>query len=203
MYESITYAELKSLPREQKVEALKELLATHPSQKKIAEKLGVNPPNIYNMISRYVKDGTDEGIRKKKSGVKGKTASERKARVPGTRHEKISGEIAANERLADNKLLGADESFGRIEQFGGETADEKAGGRAAAFGQDRDSYAAVKRAGNRNAAVKQAGRPDKKGFLITIAKEMTGEEIGPMLAGIGSILLKNAEYRIEVKITGK
>ena len=40
MYES-TYAELKSLPREQKVEALKELMATHSSQKKIAEKLGV------------------------------------------------------------------------------------------------------------------------------------------------------------------
>ena len=46
MYESITYAELKSLPREQKVEALKELMATHSSQKMIAEKLGVDPPNI-------------------------------------------------------------------------------------------------------------------------------------------------------------
>ena len=112
MYESITYAELKSLPREQKVEALKELLATHPSQKKIAEKLGVNPPNIYNMISRYVKDGTDEGIRKKKSGVKGKTASE--SRVPGTRHE--NHEKSPHGQLADNKLLGA--MFQRIEQFG-------------------------------------------------------------------------------------
>ncbi|HOA56009.1 MAG TPA: helix-turn-helix domain-containing protein, partial [Clostridiales bacterium] len=67
MYESITYAELKSLPREQKVEALKELMATHSSQKKIAEKLGVNPPNIYSMVSRYIREDADTKSRKKKS----------------------------------------------------------------------------------------------------------------------------------------
>jgi len=67
MYESITYAELKSLPRDQKIEALKELMATCSSQKKIAEKLGVNPPNIYSMISRYVKEDTDKKPRKRKN----------------------------------------------------------------------------------------------------------------------------------------
>ena len=102
MYESITYAELKSLPREQKVEALKELLATHPSQKKIAEKLGVNPPNIYNMISRYVKDGTDEGIRKKKSGVKGKTASERK---PGCLGPGMRKSAEKSPRMSGSRII--------------------------------------------------------------------------------------------------
>lgn len=68
MYESITYEELKSLPRDQKIEALKELRALYPTQKKIAEKLGVNPANIYNMIAKYIK-ADDEGQPKAKVNV--------------------------------------------------------------------------------------------------------------------------------------
>ncbi|MGI6668329.1 MAG: hypothetical protein ACOX4M_02500 [Acetivibrionales bacterium] len=60
MYENITYAELKSLPREQKVIAWKELKNMYSTQKELAEKLGVSPNLVYNMISRYVNNAPDE-----------------------------------------------------------------------------------------------------------------------------------------------
>lgn len=56
MYENVTYAELKGLPKEQKPEAWKELKSLYKTQKQLAEKLGVSPAIVYNMISRYVKD---------------------------------------------------------------------------------------------------------------------------------------------------
>ena len=63
MYESITYAELKSLPKEQKPDAWKELKAMYSSQKELAEKLGVNPSIVYNMISRYAKEENTETVK--------------------------------------------------------------------------------------------------------------------------------------------
>lgn len=56
MYESATYEELKSLPKEQKPNAWKELKAMYSTQKELALKLGVSPAIVYNMISRYAKD---------------------------------------------------------------------------------------------------------------------------------------------------
>ena len=56
MYESITYAELKSLPKEQKPDAWKELRALYSTQKELSEKLGVSPNLVYNMISKYAGD---------------------------------------------------------------------------------------------------------------------------------------------------
>jgi hypothetical protein len=57
MYENITYAELKTLPKEEKAVAWKELKGLYSTQKELAEKLGVSPNLVYNMISRYVKNG--------------------------------------------------------------------------------------------------------------------------------------------------
>lgn len=54
MYENITYAELKKLPKEQKPEAWKELKYLYKTQKELAEKLGVGTAVVYNMIARYV-----------------------------------------------------------------------------------------------------------------------------------------------------
>lgn len=56
MYESITYVELKNLPKEQKADAWRELKNLYATQKELAEKLGVRPAIVYNMISRYAKD---------------------------------------------------------------------------------------------------------------------------------------------------
>lgn len=60
MYESATYEELKSLPKEQKPNAWKELKVMYSTQKELALKLGVSPAIVYNMISRYAKDEDNE-----------------------------------------------------------------------------------------------------------------------------------------------
>ena len=60
MYEGITYAELKSLPREQKADAWRELKSLYSTQRELAEKLGVSPAVVYNIISRYAKDKPEE-----------------------------------------------------------------------------------------------------------------------------------------------
>jgi len=54
MYENITYAEIKKLPAVEKPYAWKELKSLYPTQKELAEKFGVSPAVVYNMISRYV-----------------------------------------------------------------------------------------------------------------------------------------------------
>ena len=59
MYENITYAELKKLPKEQKPEAWKELKALYSSTKELASRLGVSSSIVYNMIARYVGGKTD------------------------------------------------------------------------------------------------------------------------------------------------
>ena len=104
MYESITYAELKSLPREQKVEALKELMATHSSQKKIAEKLGVNPPNIYSMVSRYIREDADTKSRKIESRTRRASVTDEKMKEQDTGNRQDFGD-AADEQFEAIRLM--------------------------------------------------------------------------------------------------
>lgn len=63
MYENVTYADLKNLPKEQKSEAWKELKSLYKTQKELADKLGVTPNLVYNMIARYVKEESSESER--------------------------------------------------------------------------------------------------------------------------------------------
>lgn len=93
MYESITYEELKSLPRDKKIEALKELKALYPTQKKIAEKLGVNPANIYNMIAKYMKE-QDEGQ------LKAKAKAAKEPVVPAISKTEVKAEVKPEVKLA-------------------------------------------------------------------------------------------------------
>lgn len=57
MYEGITYAQLKKLPAVEKPIAWKELKSLYSTQKELADKLGVGPAIVYNMISRYAAGG--------------------------------------------------------------------------------------------------------------------------------------------------
>ena len=69
MYESITYAELKSLPKEQRFDAWKQLKTLYSTQKELAEKLGVSPAIVSSMITRYAKDESTGSIKVKKLEV--------------------------------------------------------------------------------------------------------------------------------------
>lgn len=219
MYESITYAELKSLPREQKIEALKELMATCSSQKKIAEKLGVNPPNIYSMISRYIKDDADKKPGKKKNRIKGKGAAGKAAAGRETRQEHAGGAAIAQEvsETDPTVTVQADEADAAAAGLAQET-DTSTDGQmpgtgtgatectvnadAAAAGQGVEAVR-VFRTGEDAYPGRQYGHDGANDFLVSIEKELAGEELGSMLAAIGSALLKNTEYRIVLRITEK
>lgn len=176
MYESITYAELKSLPRDQKIEALKELMATCSSQKKIAEKLGVNPPNIYSMISRYVKEDTDKKPRKRKNRMKSK--------------EEIANKVTGDQAARNEQIVCGDAANELFEANSEENVQVT-------------ETAPIRQIREEAAADAQAEWPGQNDFLVSIEKELTGEELGPMLAAIGNVLLKNTKYRVCMKITEK
>jgi predicted transcriptional regulator len=173
MYESITYAELKSLPREQKVEALKELMATHSSQKKIAEKLGVNPPNIYSMVSRYIREDADTKSRKKKSRTRRASVTDEKMKEQDTGNRQDLGDAA-------------DEQF-----------------EAAVSGQVMEAVSDEQIGVEAAAPDNQAGRLDQSGFTVSVVKVLTGEEIRLMLTGVGNILSEDVKYKVDMRISEK
>jgi|GEM_PF-739328 len=224
MYESITYAELKSLPREQKIEALKELMKLYSSQKKIAEMLGVNPPNIYNMIARYIKEDRDGKQDSKKGRMKRRGAGNVRNRnkmvntnadgagsVPGDR---IDGNTAVKEEISSEVNVNVNESLA-AGSAGSESTP--AGTAAAVF--DGDGALRNEPFGNglveaednvsyvidnfRGKSARDRESYSQNDFLISITKELTGEEAQALLTGIGNIFFRNREYRIDIRITEK
>ena len=224
MYESITYEELKSLPRDQKVEALKELKALYPTQKKIAEKLGVNPANIYNMIAKYVKADDEEqpkaemkSVRKaaKRTGAISeaiaKQAGAISEAVPSQLQRKIKAEAlqrkikaeAPQSRIeaeveANTEVQSAREAAKLTEAIAESQSAREAAkpteaiaeSQAAAFGQEK---ARIKR-------MREKKMKREENLLITLSKSLTGEEAQALFAGIGSIFLRNHDYKLEIRI---
>ena len=145
MYESITYAEIKKLPAAEKPVAWKELKSLYKTQKELAEKLGVSPAIVYNMISRYV--GSENRV------VKLEVVKEpKKARVK-KQAEKIEQDINLEAKHAE--------------------------------------------------PVPEIIDVESELFSISIKKTVSGEDAQFFLNGVGSTLLKNQMYLVEVKITEK
>jgi hypothetical protein len=143
MYENITYAELKKLPKQQKTEAWKELLSLNPVKKQLAEKFGVSPAIVYNMISRYV-DSSNVDARTKPS-----------------------------------KPVTLEHAINAVAQYSKEKTEQKS------------------RVSKNEAAAENIT------FSLTVNKTVTGENARFFLNGIGSTLLNDQKYRIDVKITEK
>ncbi len=212
VYESITYAELKSLPREQKIEALKELKALYSSQKKIAEKLGVNPPNIYNMISRYIKNDTEKKPRSKRNRIKDDTAGTDQFRVEAIGNKSVKDEpnkdkVIKKEAIEDEMIkkeaIEAEVINNKAiedEMIKNEAIEDEVIKNEVIEAEDNISYVIDS---YRRKTVNGQKQYRQSGFLISIVKEMTGEEAQSMLAGIGNIFLKNREYRLDIRITEK
>ncbi len=103
MYENVTYADLKSLPKEQKSEAWKELKSLYKTQKELADKLGVSPNLVYNMISRYVKEESAENEKEtvlevlKKPKKAGSMAKKRNRKIQDAVPESIPAVSEARE----------------------------------------------------------------------------------------------------------
>lgn len=148
MYESITYAEIKSLPKEQKPDAWKELKAMYSSQKELAEKLSVNPSIVYNMISRYAKEEKTETVKTLKKANRMKK-------------QEIQEKQEQNVDIIEAKPAVQETITAKTNEVVNET------------------------------------------FSIFIKKAVSGEDAQLLLNGIGSTLLKNKKYEIEVMITEK
>lgn len=188
MYESITYEELKGLPRDQKIEALKELKALYPTQKKIAEKLGVNPANIYNMIAKYVKADDEAKQRSKVKKAIGLT------RVTTSGESKNVGRVARKAAISD---VGKDTVRDAAKEAISVTISDT--GRAA----DVDARAPAEPEKKQIEHYKDVTGSLEKGLQITVNKSLSGEDAQALFVGIGNIFVKNQGYRIEIRISEK
>jgi hypothetical protein len=86
LYENLTYDQLKELPDEQKVEALKELKARYPDNKDLAEHLGGAHIAVSNMVGKYL-EGKQLG-RKPMTEEEKKQKKEEKLRLKQEEAEK-------------------------------------------------------------------------------------------------------------------
>jgi hypothetical protein len=203
VYESITYEELKSLPRDQKIEALKELKALYPTQKKIAEKLGVNPANIYNMIAKYVKD-EDDGQLKTDLKTAGKAARQAKRKPAAGIEAKNIAADAGNE-AGIGSAEGIEAKAIAAVAAGNETeAGNTDGAGSTASAAEKKIQAGPVSSRSAETLVRRArGKKAKmdENLLITLSKSLTGEEAQILFSGISSIFLKNHNYRLEIRIS--
>jgi outer membrane protein OmpA-like peptidoglycan-associated protein len=78
MYETITYDQLKELPDDQKIEALKELKTIYPDNKDLAKHLDTAHIAISNMVGKYL-EGKQVGRKKMTDEEKAQAKIEREA----------------------------------------------------------------------------------------------------------------------------
>ncbi|MCX7658872.1 MAG: hypothetical protein N2Z57_09380 [Oscillospiraceae bacterium] len=97
MYENITYAELKKLPKEQKPEAWKELKSLYSSTKELALRLGVSSSIVYNMIAKYVNG---------KTGAKNKEESNENAEINENQAASLGLEKTKAKRKRQDIVIG-------------------------------------------------------------------------------------------------
>ncbi len=78
MYESYTYEQVKSLPDDQKIEALKELKSIYPDNRDLAQHLNVAHIAVSNMVGKYL-EGKTVGRKKMTPEEKAQKKLEREA----------------------------------------------------------------------------------------------------------------------------
>jgi outer membrane protein OmpA-like peptidoglycan-associated protein len=79
MYENYTYDQLKALPDDKKIEALKELKTLYPDNKDLAKHLSIATIAISNMVGKYL-EGKQVGRRKMTDEEKAQAKIEREAK---------------------------------------------------------------------------------------------------------------------------
>jgi len=76
MYETLTYEQLKALPDDQKIIALKELKSTYPDNRDLAKHLDVAHIAVSNMVGKYL-EGKQLGRKKMTEEEKAQAKAER------------------------------------------------------------------------------------------------------------------------------
>lgn len=180
MYENATYAELKSLPKEQKPEAWKELKNLYKTQKELAEKLGVSPAIVYNMISRYA--GDEKKSAKLELVKPAKKTKVKKQAVKTVQYAAAQETKPIVPEVNDVEVI---------------KEPKKTRTRVKKQAEKIEQVIAVPETLSAVPEVKD------ESFSISIKKTVSGEDAQVLLNGVGSTFLKGQQYSIEVKITEK
>lgn len=177
VYETYTYEEIKNLPDDQKVLALKELKNLYPDNKDLAKHLDVIPMVVSNMVGKYL-----EG---KQSG-----------RKPMTEEEKAQAKI---EREA-KKLKELQEQQQLQKQQEEEKEKEKVNKTES---QESQESKEVENKALETATIPIPNiqtQINSSSFTIKLDKNIAGEEATMMLSSLANTLLKDGKYKISLTI---
>ena len=171
MYETITYDQLKELPVDQKVIALKELKTIYPDNKDLAKHLDTAHIAVSNMVGKYL-EGKQVGRKKMTDEEKAQAKAERKLKKQ--QEEKMQQEQEKQEAMTQSTTTTNQESEVDIPQPTSENATV--------------------------VLVKEPIQTNSNSFSIKLEKDMLGEEVIIRLNGIANSLLKENKYKTNVNI---
>lgn len=177
MYETYTYEQVKNLPDDQKVIALKELKAIYPENKILAEHWDVAHIAVSNMVGKYL-----EG---KQMGRK-KMTDEEKAQ------KKLERETEKLKQLQEQQRLQQQESQSQQEQDQQQEIEKQ--------GIENEASNIISYTPIVSNQITETFKPKSNAFGITLNKTMSGEEAIKRFNGIANSLLGKCEYKIEVSI---
>ncbi len=104
MYENYSYEQLKSLPDDQKIEALKELKTIYPDNKTLAEHLDVAFIAVNNMVGKYL-EGKTVGRKKMTDEEKLQKKAERKLKKELEQQEQQKEkEVKEEEKIVNQEI---------------------------------------------------------------------------------------------------
>lgn len=174
MYESYTYNQIKDLPDDQKIEALKELKTIYPDNKDLATHLNVIPMAIGNMVGKYL-EGKQLGRKKMtpEEKVQAKLQREEEKKLKQQQEvekEKKQQQEKSNEQKADEVIKSQ------------ETKSEETNTKPI------EESKTVQNQSNINS------------FSIKLEKNMLGEEAISRINGIANSLLKENTYKVSLVI---
>jgi len=170
VYESYTYDQLKELPDDQKITALKELKTIYPDNKDLAKHLDTAHIAISNMVGKYL-----EG----KSVGRKKMTEEEKAQAKEQRKLKKQAEEAKAQQQIQQEQQEEVQSEDKVVTTLPEIKNEES---------------------NTTTPITQSIQPKTNSFSIKLEKNLTGEEATARLNGIANSLLKDNTYKISLVI---
>ncbi len=171
VYETYTYEEIKALPDDQKVLALKELKEIYPDNKDLAKHLNVAHIAISNMVGKYL-EGKQVGRKKMTEEEKAQAKAERKLKKQ--QEEKMQQEQEKQEAMAQQTIPNQESEVKNSES-------------------DLEATVMV-------TSKTTQPQSNLNSFNINLNKNMLGEEAITRLSGVANSLLKENQYRVSLVI---
>jgi len=177
MYETYSYDQLKALPDDQKITALKELKTTYPDNKDLAKHLDVPFIGVNNMVAKYL-EGKQMGRKKMTEEEKLQAKVERKLKKQ--QEEKMQQQLYQQNQVKNvTQEIKNEEKVNETTNLVGQEATKET----------------------------QSIQPTQtiqtiisNSFSIKLEKNMTGEEAISRLSGVANSLLKENQYKVNLVI---